>query len=195
MAAEEAEMSLTRGVHHLALVTEDMRRTAEFYVDVLGMPLVHAMRVPPGLGTGPKNRGNPPYEEVRHWFFDMGGDSLLAFFELPRGAEPQANRNAVGGMQHVAFTVTPERFAEIQRRLDEAGIARTPPIPQLPGMVGVYFLDPNGVRLEMACQPGDGAAPEVVACVRQSKAEARHALAELAGDDAAWLERMLAGFS
>jgi catechol 2,3-dioxygenase-like lactoylglutathione lyase family enzyme len=188
-------MSLTRGVHHLALVTDDMRRTAEFYVDVLGMQLVHAMRVPPGLGTGPKNRGNPPYEELRHWFFDIGADSLLAFFEVPRGAEPQANRNATGGMQHVAFTVTPERFAEIQRRLDQAGIARTAPIPQLPGLLGVYFLDPNGVRLEMACQPADGTAPEVVAGVRQSKAEARAALAELAGGDARWLERMLAGFA
>jgi catechol 2,3-dioxygenase-like lactoylglutathione lyase family enzyme len=188
-------VSLTRGVHHLALVTEDMRRTAEFYVDVLGMPLVHAMRVPPGLGTGPRNRGNPPYEEVRHWFFDMGGDSLIAFFELPPGAEPRSNRNAIGGMQHVAFTVTPERFAEIQRRLDAAGVARTPPIEQLPGMLGVYFLDPNGIRLEMACQPADGQAPAVVRCVRQSKAQARSALAELAGGDAAWLERMLAGFA
>jgi catechol 2,3-dioxygenase-like lactoylglutathione lyase family enzyme len=194
-AEEAATMSLTRGVHHLALVTDDMRRTAEFYVDVLGMKLIHAMRVPPGLGTGPKNRGNPPYEDVRHWFFDMGQDSLIAFFELPKGAEPQANRNALGGMQHLAFTVTAERFAEIQRRLDDAGIARTPPIPQLPGMLGVYFLDPNGIRLEMACQPADGEAPGVVACVRQSRAEARAALAELSGGDAAWLERMLAGFA
>jgi catechol 2,3-dioxygenase-like lactoylglutathione lyase family enzyme len=76
---------LTRGVHHLALCTDDMKATVDFYVDVLGMPLVHAMKVPPGLGTGPRNRGNPPYEEVRHYFFDMGNDSLLAFFEIPKG--------------------------------------------------------------------------------------------------------------
>jgi len=159
------------------------------------MPLVHAMRVPPGLGTGPGNRGNPPYEEVRHWFFDMGGDSLLAFFELPPGAEPRSHRNAIGGMQHVAFTVSPDRFAELQRRLDAAGVACTPPIAQLPGMLGVYFLDPNGIRLEMACQPADGPAPRVVGGVRQAKVEARAALAELAGGDCAWLERMLAGFA
>jgi hypothetical protein len=47
----------------------------------------------------------------------------------------------------------------------------------------------------MACQPGDGAAPQVVAGVRQSEAEARAALAELAGDDPRWLDRMLAGFA
>ena len=74
----------TRGVHHLALCTDDMKATIDFYVEVLGMPLVHAMKVPPGLGTGPRNRGNPPYEQVRHYFFDMGNDSLLAFFEIRR---------------------------------------------------------------------------------------------------------------
>ena len=71
----------TRGIHHLALNTEDMRATVDFYTKVVGMPLVHAMKVPPGLGTGPGNRGNPPYEEIRHYFFDMGNDSLLAIFE------------------------------------------------------------------------------------------------------------------
>ena len=33
-----------RGVHHLALCTDDMKATIDFYVDVLGMPLVHAMK-------------------------------------------------------------------------------------------------------------------------------------------------------
>jgi catechol 2,3-dioxygenase-like lactoylglutathione lyase family enzyme len=106
---------LSRGVHHLALCTDDMKATVDFYVDVLGMPLVHAMKVPPGLGTGPGNRGNPPYEEVRHYFFDMGHDSLLAFFEIPKGKEPVGNRNAIGGMQHCAFTVTATRFARSKR--------------------------------------------------------------------------------
>ena len=56
------------------------------------------MRLPPGLGTGSANRGNPPYEEIRHYFLDMGNDSLLAFFEVPEGEEPQTNRNAIGGV-------------------------------------------------------------------------------------------------
>ena len=30
----------TRGVHHLALNTEDMRATVDFYTRVVGMPLV-----------------------------------------------------------------------------------------------------------------------------------------------------------
>ena len=42
---------LSRGVHHLALNTDDMKMTLDFYLRVLGMPLVHAMKVPEGLGT------------------------------------------------------------------------------------------------------------------------------------------------
>jgi len=163
--------TFTRGVHHLALCTDDMRKTVDFYVEVLGMPLVHAMKVPPGLGTGPKNRGNPPYENIRHYFFDMGNDSLIAFFEIPKGKEPQANRNAIGGMQHCAFVVTPARLAEIEQRLKARGIEYIGPIPQLPGLVGIYFMDPNGIRLEFACQPGDGEEQKVIACNTQTKAD------------------------
>ncbi len=182
----------TRGVHHLALTTEDMKATTELYGDAVGMPLVHAMKVPPGLGSGPGNRGNPPYEEIRHYFFDMGNDSLLAFFEIPKGAEPAANRNAIGGMQHCAFVVTEPRFREIEERLKVNDIPYIGPIPQLPGLLGIYFHDPNGIRLEFACQPHDGEQPDVLACVTQTKAEARRELKTLPGVDDAWIKGKVA---
>ena len=170
-------MSATRGIHHLALNTEDMRATVDFYTRVLGMPLVHAMKVPPGLGTGPGNRGNPPYEQIRHYFFDMGNDSLLAFFEMPRGAEPRAKRDGIGGMQHVAFAVTPRAFAALQGRLKESGVAFDGPLEVLPGLVSIYFIDPtNGIRLEACCEPAKAEAPGVVASVRQTRAEAAREL-------------------
>ena len=180
----------TRGVHHLALTTEDMKATTEFFVDIIGMPLVHAMKVPAGLGTGPNNRGNPPYEAIRHYFFDMGNDSLLAFFEIPKGAEPAANRNAIGGMQHVAFVVTEKQFFEIEQRLKENGIDYNGPTPQLPGLIGIYFYDPNGIRMEMACQPADGENPDVMTCNTQTRAVARAELETLT-DDGAWIDSML----
>jgi catechol 2,3-dioxygenase-like lactoylglutathione lyase family enzyme len=163
--------AFTRGVHHLALCTDDMKKTIDFYVEVLGMPLVHAMKVPPGLGTGKANRGNPPYENIRHYFFDMGNDSLLAFFEIPKGREPQANRNAVGGMQHCSFVVTPAHFVEIEQRLKSRNIEYIGPLPQLPGLLGIYFYDPNGIRLEFCCQPQDGDDQQVLRCNRQTEAE------------------------
>jgi len=183
---------LPRGVHHLALCTDDMKATVDFYVEVLGMPLIHAMRVPPGLGTGPKNRGNPPYEAVRHYFFDIGNDSLLAFFEIPKGKEPAGNRNAIGAMQHCAFVVTPERFRQVEARLKLHDIDYIGPIRQLPGLLGIYFYDPNGIRLEFACQPEDGEMPEVIRCVTQTKAQARAELETLPDVRPEWIEQRLA---
>ena len=179
---QSAKASATRGVHHLALNTEDMRMTVDFYTRVVGMPLVHAMKVPAGLGTGAANRGNPPYERIRHYFFDMGNDSLLAFFEIPRGAEQPVKRNAIGGMQHVAFAVTPRQFAALQERLRAAKVAFDGPIDILPGLVSIYFLDPNGIRLEACCQPAAREKPTVIASVAQSRASATSELESIDRD-------------
>ena len=181
----------TRGIHHLALTTEDMAATTEFFVEIVGMPLVHAMKVPPGVGVGPKNRGNPPYEEIRHYFFDMGNDSLLAYFEIPKGEKPQTDRDAIGGMQHCAFVVTPDQMTALQGRLDAAGIAYDGPVDILPGLVSLYFRDPNGVRLEACCEPSKGASPGVVASVLQTKTTAARELATT-GASEDWIRRMTA---
>jgi len=187
--ARKTVSSTTRGVHHLALNTEDMRTTVDFYTRIVGMPLVHAMKVPAGLGTGPGNRGNPPYEIIRHYFFDMGNDSLLAFFEIPRGAEPKVKRDAIGGMQHVAFAVTAKNFSALQKRLRTANVAYDGPIDILPGLVSIYFLDPNGIRLEACCQPAARDKPRVIGSVKQTRDQARD---ELESIERAWAEATLA---
>ena len=120
----------------------------------------------------------------------MGNDSLLAFFEIPKGAEPQSNRNAIGGMQHVAFTVTASRFKDIERRLERHGVPHSGVVPQLPGLLGIYFYDPNGLRLEVACQPDDGETPGVIASNTQTKAQARAEL-ETLDAEAGWVDQML----
>jgi catechol 2,3-dioxygenase-like lactoylglutathione lyase family enzyme len=183
------------GVHHLALNTDDMKKTIDFYVGVLGMRLVHAMRVPPGLGTGPGNRGNPPFEEIRHYFFDMGRDALLAFFEIPKGAKPQGDRDAIAMMQHVSFAVAPESQARIRARLEAAGVPYDGPLAVLPGVYSIYCFDPNGIRIEFSAQPGDGAgAPRIVEGQRQTKDVAGREVATLSRDPA-WLGAVLAGLA
>jgi catechol 2,3-dioxygenase-like lactoylglutathione lyase family enzyme len=172
-----------------------MKTTTDFYVNVLGMPLVHAMKVPPGLGTGPGNRGNPPYESIRHYFFDMGNDSLLAFFEIPRDAEPRAKRDGIGGMQHVAFVTTPKEFAALRERLARAGVAYDGPIDILPGLISIYFFDPNGIRLEACCQPASGDEPGVIGSVLQKKSEAQRELQSVPGTNAAWLAKVTDGLA
>lgn len=177
----------SRGVHHLALNTDDMKATIDFYARVLGMPLVHALRVPPGVGVGPGNRGNPPFENLRHYFFDAGGDSLVAFFEIPKGAKPQADRNAIAAMQHCSFTTTETQFDAVMRRLRDAGVEFLGPIDVGAGTQSIYFYDPNGIRLEYSCQRGDGDDVRVLERWTQTRDEALDDLRSLS-DDAQWLD-------
>ena len=181
------------GVHHLALNTDDMKMTVDFYVGVLGMKLVHAMKVPPGLGTGPGNRGNPPFEEIRHYFFDMGRDGLLAFFEMPKGAKERGDRNALGAMQHVSFAVSPKSQAQIRKRLDAHAVPYDGPLEILPGIFSIYVFDPNDIRLEFSCQPSNGEGePCIVPQVTQTKAEALKELRSLTRDEQ-WLAAVTGG--
>jgi hypothetical protein len=152
------------------------------------MRLVHAMKVPPGLGTGPGNRGNPPFEEIRHYFFDMGRDGLLAFFEMPKGAKERGDRNALGAMQHVSFAVSPASQKRICERLKGANVPFDGPLEILPGIFSIYVFDPNDIRLEFSCQPGNGEAePEIVPQVTQTKDEALGELRSLTTDKS-WLD-------
>jgi len=180
---------LSRGVHHLALNTDDMKMTLDFYTRVLAMPLVHALKVPPGIGTGPGNRGNPPFENLRHYFLDAGGDSLLAFFEIPKGKTPQADRNAIGTMQHVSFAVSTERFLALKSNIEKAGIEYLGPINVGVDTWSIYFYDPNGIRLEFSHQ--NESDPQVVERWTQTKAEALEELRTLSSDEA-WLRAVVA---
>jgi catechol 2,3-dioxygenase-like lactoylglutathione lyase family enzyme len=180
---------LSRGVHHLALNTDDMKKTLDFYVRVLGMPLVHALKVPPGLGSGPANRGNPPFEEIRHYFLDAGGDSLLAFFEIPKGAKPRGDRDAIGTMQHVSFAVSEKKFNEVLERIRSANVAFLGPLDVGCDTWSIYFFDPNGIRLEFSHQRE--AEPKVVERWQQTRAEALAELRTLSRDEK-WLETLVA---
>lgn len=189
-ARNAAAEPLTRGVHHLALNTEDMKATIDFWTDVLGMPLVHALKVPKGA-SGPLNRGNPPYEDMRHYFFDMGNDSTVAFFEIPKGAKGQADRDEIGGMQHCSFATTPAAFAELQKRLKAHNVEFLGPMPVLPGLQSVYFYDNNGIRLEASCHIGDGTNQQIIKGVTQAKAQARAELETITKDER-WLAKAMA---
>ena len=191
MRAQHTAPPLSRGIHHLALNTDDMKMTIDFYADVLGMPLVHALKVPPGLGTGPANRGNPPFENLRHYFFDAGGDTMVAFFEMPKGAKQPGDRDALAAMQHCSFTATEQRFRQLVARLQEAGVPLIGPIPVGAATWSVYFFDPNGIRLEFSYQEADGDDVHAVERWTQTRDEALAELRSLS-KDGAWLDRVTA---
>jgi len=162
------------GVDHLALVTDDMKTTIAFYTDVLGMALVHVRRVP----FAP-DRGQPPYDNCRHYFFDMGKGSLLAFFEYPPDA-PRGNRDALGGMQHLAFKTTRDEFERAQARLREHDVKFVGPYHLGGRFHSIYFWDPNGIRLEITTDL-DHLDYDPVTSVFQNEDEIRDELLDLYG--------------
>jgi catechol 2,3-dioxygenase-like lactoylglutathione lyase family enzyme len=151
------------GVHHLALVCRDMARTVDFYTKVLGMPLVKTVELPGGLG--------------QHFFFDCGGGDQLAFFWFADAPEPAPgiaapvarpdkgdSRSAVGSMNHVAFSVPPDKIEDYRARLRAAGVDCSVVVNHDDSPEGVsrelnesvfvrsiYFQDPDGILLEFAC--------------------------------------------
>jgi glyoxylase I family protein len=189
---------LLRGVHHLALNTDDMRATLDFYVRVLGMPLVHGLRTPaPPPGAGPAHGiGTPPYKNIPHYFLDMGGDSLLAFFEYPRGVA-KADRDLLGAMQHVSFVCGPGRYREVLARLKANGvaIAAGPLLTIPPAIHSFYFFDPNGIRLEIVCDlDGDEEDLQVIRSCGMSEPALRAELATIS-DDRVWIDAMIAAMA
>src|SRR3970040_219888 len=116
MQMREVEILRTRGVDHLAIVADDMPAAMDFYTRVMNSRLVHVRRVP-----YEQDRGQPPYDNLRHYFFDMGNDSLFAVFEYPKGL-PRQNRDPVGGMQHVAFHWPLQRCAGFISHAKRCGV-------------------------------------------------------------------------
>jgi catechol 2,3-dioxygenase-like lactoylglutathione lyase family enzyme len=175
-----------RGIDHLAFVTDDLPATMHFYTRVLCMPLVHVRRVP-----FEKDRGQPPYDNLRHYFFDMGHDQLLAFFEYPKGLARQ-NRDLPGGMQHIAFHVKPDRFDDLIAHVRAQGVDVVGPMALGGRFWSAYFYDPNGIRLELATSRLEPYGP-VLESVYQTEDEARAELDTLFDDPAVvqeWLDRM-----
>ena len=151
-----------RGINHLALVCSDMERTVDFYTNVLGMPLVKTIELPQNMG--------------QHFFFDIGGGDCLAFFWFPNapaaapGIASSAGLPGVGdlttahaSMNHVAFDVSPEKFDEYVKRLQEKGVEVSGIMNHDDSEWGVsrevtddvfvrsvYFFDPDGILLEFA---------------------------------------------
>jgi catechol 2,3-dioxygenase-like lactoylglutathione lyase family enzyme len=128
----------TQGVHHITLVGSNRETAIDFYQGVLGMPLVFSQ---PNLDV--------PEEE--HLYFDAGDGRLITFFVRPtRVNDATPNPEGIGNLHHVAFTVSRATYTQVAERLAERGISNTGPIDR-GFMDSIYFRDPNGQLLELAC--------------------------------------------
>jgi len=176
---------MVRGVDHLVFNTDNMAATIAFYSGVLGMPLVHVARTPNVADKS--GAGEPPVPNLRHYFFDMGNDSTLAFFEYPKDT-PRGNRDHLGTMQHCALHVSRRSFEAAMERLTAHGVLYVGPLDRVIRH-SIYFYDNNGIRLELTTFP-TGEDFKTVDSVRQTRDQAKRELDTLY-EDAAAVERIL----
>jgi catechol 2,3-dioxygenase-like lactoylglutathione lyase family enzyme len=128
----------TQGVHHITFVGSNREAIIDFYQGVLGMPLVF-------------EQPNLDVPEENHLYFDPGDGRLITFFVRPsRVNEPTPNSENIGNLHHLAYTVSRATFTQIHERLNQMGIKNTGPVDR-GFMDSIYFRDPNGQLLEMAC--------------------------------------------
>jgi catechol 2,3-dioxygenase-like lactoylglutathione lyase family enzyme len=123
-----------RGLHHFAVLSSDVERTIAFYQDLLEFPLADLFE-------------NRDYRGSTHFFFDVGHGNYLAFFDFP-GLDLGEYREVLGGLHHIAISVTSEHWDKLVAKLEAAGIETL-----IVGGSSVYFAGPDGERLELLSYP------------------------------------------
>jgi catechol 2,3-dioxygenase-like lactoylglutathione lyase family enzyme len=134
------------GVDHTARPTWKLAETVQFYGDILGLKLVHAITA---KGWG---REKEDHADFIHFFFESGKSSTIAFFyyigttqpdelKVPRGYMAMAN--------HTAWRVdTEEDLLGWQKRLESRGVAVSQSVRH-ETLESIYFRDPNWYPLEI----------------------------------------------
>jgi catechol 2,3-dioxygenase-like lactoylglutathione lyase family enzyme len=117
----------TEGLDHVAITVTDLRRSAEFYADVLGL----------------ESRYEPGHEPV---FMVAGGTGLALFRAETYGGSGPGEPGPIRVM-HVAFRVDREQFDRARAELPAAGIE--PRFEDHGSVHSLYFPDPDGHVVEL----------------------------------------------
>ena len=130
----ERPPSAARGVHHIALLSNDVETTIGFYQELLEFPLTELFE-------------NRDYRGSTHFFFDIGNGNALAFFDFP-GLDVGPYAEVLGGLHHIAISIERPQWEAARARLTDAGVE----VIEESG-VSLYFRDPDGARLELLAEP------------------------------------------
>lgn len=132
------------GVHHTARPTWKLKETVEFYRDVLGLELCHAICA---RGWGPSD-----HPDFLHFFFESGQGSTIAFFYYLKTDKPEDNIPQGGFIYnsvHTAWRVeTREELLAWRKRLEDKGYEVMQVVHEV--LESIYVTDPNGYSIEIA---------------------------------------------
>tara|TARA_R110002049_G_scaffold44333_3_gene129886 strand:- start:134027 stop:134608 length:582 start_codon:yes stop_codon:yes gene_type:complete len=126
------------GVHHITLTGADRQSSIDFWEGVLGMPFIFDQ---PNL--------DDPYEG--HLYFDPGDGRLITIF-TNEARKPVHRRTPTdpGCVHHLAFEVDRAMFDQAIERLEARGIGHSG-VKDRGFMFSIYFKDPLGLLIELAC--------------------------------------------
>lgn len=125
-------------MHHITLTGADRQSSIDFWEGVLGMPFIFDQR----------NLDDP---DEGHLYFDPGDGRLITIFTNEARA-PVHDRTPTdaGCVHHIAFEVDRAMFDQVLERLGERGISNSG-IKDRGFMRSIYFKDPLGLLIELAC--------------------------------------------
>lgn len=131
-----------QGLHHFAWRCRDAEETRHFYEDLIGLPLVHVIRLDHVPSTG-------EYCPYVHIFFEMGDGSYIAFFDLGDDMSALPSPNTPAWVNHIALQVDSlDRLMALKARLEAAGVDVLG-VTDHHIVKSIYFFDPNGFRVEL----------------------------------------------
>jgi glyoxalase family protein len=131
-----------QGVHHITLIGADRQTSIDFWQDVLGMPFVFEQ---PNLDAPDQN----------HLYFDPGDGRLITVFTSENWQkDSSAVPTTTGSVHHLAFAVSRATYTQAVKRLKERNIPNSGEVDR-GFMYSIYFRDPLGLLLELACYKFD----------------------------------------
>ena len=135
-------MPVTRGFNHVATLTTDLDRHADFYQRAFGAEVTFRMDATP--------------EHPRMFILDLGAGAALNVFEVSADEiiGEQRKQGGRGAIDHFAIAVTSLAELEaVKQRLINAG-ADIGEIQRLGDEWSLFFRDVDGMELEV-CAPAD----------------------------------------
>jgi catechol 2,3-dioxygenase-like lactoylglutathione lyase family enzyme len=138
-------------IHHVAYRCRDAKETVQWYGRMLNMDFMLAI----AEDQVPSTREPHPY---MHVFLDAGGGNVLAFFELPTQPPMGRDTNTPPWVQHIAFKVKDrDELLAFRSHLEGQGVDVLG-VTDHGAFHSIYFFDPNGHRVELACPSADESA-------------------------------------
>ncbi|SFE04950.1 Catechol 2,3-dioxygenase [Sulfitobacter brevis] len=126
------------GVHHITLTGADRQSSIDFWEGLLGMPFIFDQ----------PNLDNP---DEGHLYFDPGDGRLITIFTNEnRSGTRDRTPTEPGCVHHIAFEVDAATFDQVLSRLKERGIGNSG-VKDRGFMHSIYFKDPLGLLIELAC--------------------------------------------